>query len=302
MTVGAAPHRAGLVALVGRPNVGKSTLLNALVGQKVSITSPKPQTTRHRIAGILTGPGYQAVFLDAPGLHTRQPRGLNRAMNRAALGSLADADLLLFIVDATRWTREDEAALERVTQAGTKSVLVVNKCDRIKPREKLLPLIDRLSTRHVFDAVVPLSALKEDNLERLVAVIPPLLPESEPFYPEDQVTDRSERFLAAELVREKLFRKLGEEIPYGLTVEIERFREEQGVLHIHALVWVDKSRHKAMVIGAKGQLLKAVGREARQDMETAFGHKVFLQIWVKVKEGWADDERALQSLGYRDEG
>jgi len=299
MTAAAAPHRAGLVALVGRPNVGKSTLLNALVGQKVSITSPKPQTTRHRIAGILTGPGYQAVFLDAPGLHSRQPRGLNRAMNRAALGSLADADLLLFIIDATRWTREDEAALERVTQAGKKTVLVVNKCDRIKPREKLLPLIERLSKRHAFDAVVPLSALKEDNLERLVAVIPPLLPESEPFYPEDQVTDRSERFLVAEVIREKLTMALQEELPYGLTVEIERWEEaDDGRLAIGAVVWVERVGQRKIVIGEGAARIRDVGRDARLELNELLDRRVHLELWVKVRENWADSDAALRQFGY----
>lgn len=294
-----AAHRAGFVALVGRPNVGKSTLMNALVGQKVSITSPKPQTTRHRIAGILTGTGYQAVFLDTPGLHTRQGRGLNRAMNRAALGSLADADLLLFVVDATRWTGEDEAALERVRQAGKKAVLVINKCDRVKPRERLLPLIERLSARHGFDAVVPLSALKADNVERLAALIPPLLPEAGPLYPEDQVTDRSERFLAAEVVREKLTLVLQEELPYGITVEIERWDElEDGRLEIGAVIWVERVGQRKIVIGEGGERLKDVGRAARLELNQLLGRRVHLELWVKVRENWADSDAALRQFGY----
>ena len=293
------PHRAGLVALVGRPNVGKSTLLNALVGQKVSITSPKPQTTRHRIAGILTGAGYQAVFLDAPGLHTRQPRGLNRAMNRAALGSLADADLLLFVVDATRWTEEDEAALERVRQSGKKSVLVVNKSDQVRPREKLLPLIERLSRRHAFEAIVPLSALKAENLERLLEVIPALLPESEPFYPGDQVTDRSERFLAAEVIREKLTLALREELPYGLTVEIERWEElEDGRLGIAAVVWVERTGQRRIVIGEGAARIRDVGRDARLELNELLDRRVHLELWVKVRENWADSDAALRQCGY----
>jgi GTP-binding protein Era len=294
-----APHRAGLVALVGRPNVGKSTLLNALVGQKVSITSPKPQTTRHRIAGILTGPGYQAVFLDTPGLHTRQPRGLNRAMNRAALGSLADADLLLFVVDATRWTEEDEAVLERIRQAGKRSVLVVNKSDRVKPRERLLPLIERLSARHAFDAVVPLSALKAHNLEPLLSIIPPLLPESEPFYPEDQVTDRSERFLVAEVIREKLTLALREELPYGLTVEIERWEElGDGRVAIDAVVWVERVGQRMIVIGEGATRIRDVGRDARLELNELLGRRVHLELWVKVRENWADSDAALRQFGY----
>ena len=293
------PHRAGLVALVGRPNVGKSTLLNALVGQKVSITSPKPQTTRHRIAGILTGAGYQAVFLDAPGLHTRQPRGLNRAMNRAALGSLADADLLLFVADATRWTEEDEAALERVRRSGKKSVLVVNKSDQVRPREKLLPLIERLSRRHAFDAIVPLSALKAENLERLLEVIPALLPESEPFYPGDQVTDRSERFLAAEVIREKLTLALREELPYGLTVEIERWEElEDGRLGIAAVVWVERIGQRRIVIGEGAARIRDVGRDARLELNELLDRRVHLELWVKVRENWADSDAALRQFGY----
>ena len=297
----AVPHRAGLVALVGRPNVGKSTLLNALVGQKVSITSPKPQTTRHRIAGILTGEGYQAVFLDTPGLHSRQPRGLNRAMNRAALGSIADADLVLFVVDATRWTDEDAAVLERVRQAGKKTVLVVNKADRVKPRDKLLPLIERLSAQHAFDAIVPMSALKQDNLERLVAVIPPLLPESEPFYPEDQVTDRSERFLVAEVIREKLTLALREELPYGLTVEVERWEAlEDGRLAIGAVVWVERVGQRRIVIGEGAARIRDVGRDARLELNELLGRRVHLELWVKVRENWADSDAALRQCGYDD--
>jgi len=292
-------HRAGFVALVGRPNVGKSTLMNELVGQKVSITSPKPQTTRHRIAGILTGTGFQAVFLDTPGLHTRQTRGLNRAMNRAALGSLADADLLLFVVDATRWTGEDEAALERVRQAGKRAILVINKCDRVRPRERLLPLIERLSARHAFDAVVPLSALKADNVERLAALIPPLLPEADPLYPEDQVTDRSERFLAAEVVREKLTLVLQEELPYGITVEIERWEElEDGRVEIGAVIWVERVGQRKIVIGEGGERLKDVGRAARLELNELLGRRVHLELWVKVRENWADSDAALRQFGY----
>ena len=291
-------HRAGLVALVGRPNVGKSTLLNALVGQKVSITSPKPQTTRHRIAGILTGPGFQAVFLDTPGLHARLHRGLNRAMNRAALGSLADADLLLFVVDASRWTEEDDAVLERVRSSGKKAVLVVNKVDRVKPRARLLPLLERLASRHAFEAVVPLSALRRDNVERLAALIPPLLPEGEPHFPEDQVTDRSERFLAAEVVREKLTLALHDELPYGITVEIERWEEEDGRLVIGAVIWVERAGQRKITIGEGGQKLKEVGRAARLELNELLGRPVHLELWVKVREDWADSDAALRQFGY----
>jgi GTP-binding protein Era len=293
-----AAYRCGYVALIGRPNVGKSTLLNALVGQKVSITSPKPQTTRHRIVGIMSGPGFQAVFLDTPGLHARMHRGLNRAMNRAALGSLAEADLLLVVLDATRFTREDEAVLERVRQAGKPAVLIVNKCDKVKPREKLLPTLDRLSAMHAFDAVVPLSALKGDNVDRLKDVIAPLLPEGEAIYAEDQVTDRSERFLAAEIVREKLTRVLQEELPYGISVEIERWEEEDGRLLIGAVIWVEREGQRKIVIGEGGQRLKEVGQAARLDINEMLERRIHLELWVKVRENWADNEAALRQFGY----
>lgn len=293
-----ATHRCGYVALIGRPNVGKSTLLNALVGQKVSITSRKPQTTRHRIVGILGGPGFQAVFLDTPGLHARLHRGLNRAMNRAALGSLAEADLLLLVVDATRWTQEDETALERVRQSGKPVVLVVNKCDKVKPREKLLPTLERLSALHAFDAVVPLSALKGDNVDRLRDVIAPLLPEGEAIYAEDQVTDRSVRFLAAEIVREKLTRVLQEELPYGISVEIERWEEEDNRLLIGAVIWVEREGQRKIVIGEGGQRLKEVGQAARLDINDMLERRIHLELWVKVRENWADNEAALRQFGY----
>jgi GTP-binding protein Era len=290
-------YRCGYVALIGRPNVGKSTLLNALIGQKVSITSPKPQTTRHRIVGIMSGAGFQAVFLDTPGLHARQHRGLNRAMNRAALGSLAEADLLLVVVDATRWTHEDEAVLERVRQAGKPAILIVNKCDRVRPREKLLPMLERLSAMHRFDAVVPLSALKGDNVDRLRDVIAPLLPQGEAIYAEDQVTDRSERFLA-EIVREKLTRVLQEELPYGISVEIERWEEEDGRVLIGAVIWVEREGQRKIVIGEGGQRLKEVGQAARLDINEMLERRVHLELWVKVRENWADNEAALRQFGY----
>jgi GTP-binding protein Era len=296
--VSEAVNRCGYVALVGRPNVGKSTLLNALVGQKISIISPKPQTTRHRIAGILSGAGFQAVFLDTPGIHTKQQRGLNRAMNRAAMGSLADADLLLFVVDAGRFTREDESVLERIRQSGKRSVLVVNKCDQVKPRDRLLPTLERLSGLHEFDAVVPVSAQKGDNVNRLVTLIPALLPEGEPIFPADQVTDRSERFLAAEIVREKLTRVLHEELPYGITVEIERWEEDGDRVTIGAVIWVEREGQRKIVIGEGGQLLKEVGRAARLELNDLLERRVHLELWVKVREDWADSDSALRQFGY----
>jgi GTP-binding protein Era len=293
------PHRCGFVALVGRPNVGKSTLLNALVGQKVSIVSPKPQTTRHRIVGVLNGEGFQAAFLDTPGLHAGSRRRLNQAMNRAAMASLADADVVLLLVDAARWTREDEVALDRVRDAGKPVILVVNKADAIKPRERLLPTLARLSALYDFTAVVPVSALKRENLDRLIGTLWPLLPEGEAFYPPDQVTDRSERFLAAEVIREKLTWLLQEELPYGITVEIERWSETgEDRVEIHAVIWVEREGQRRIVIGEGGQLLKRVGRAARLELNRLLERRVHLELWVKVREHWADSESALRQFGY----
>jgi len=291
-------YRCGYVALVGRPNVGKSTILNRLVGQKISITSRRPQTTRHRILGIKTDDQAQIVFVDTPGLHSQQPRAMNRYMNRAAADSLRDVDVVVFVVEGTRWQKDDDWILEKLEHVSCPVILAINKIDRVSDKAELLPHLEVLAAKRHFTELIPVCAKSGDHLDRLEAAVRKLLPVSPPFYSEDQVTDRSERFLAAELVREKLFRKLGEEIPYGLTVEIERFKTEKRTLHIHALIWVEKNSHKPIVIGNKGERLKEVGREAREDMQKAFGHKVFLQLWVKVKEGWADDERALQSLGY----
>jgi GTP-binding protein Era len=296
-----AEFRCGYVALVGRPNVGKSTLLNRLVGQKISITSARPQTTRHRILGIKTEAQAQVIFVDTPGLHSRAGRAMNRYMNRAASDSLRDVDVVVLVVEGTRWTDDDDWVLEKLQQVRCPVILAVNKIDRVKDKQALLPLLQALAHKREFAEVIPLSAKSGDQLPALEKAVLARLPEGPLLYDEDQVTDRSERFLAAELVREKLFRKLGEEIPYGLTVEIESFQEQQGTLHIHALIWVGKDSHKPIVIGNKGERLKAVGREAREDMQKAFGQKVFLQLWVKVKEGWADDERALRSLGYSDD-
>ena len=294
-----APHRAGAVALVGRPNVGKSTLLNALIGQKLSIVSPKPQTTRHRIVGVLTRPEFQITFLDTPGLHTRSERRLNQVMNRAALGTLAEADLLVFVADATRWTGEDEAALARVRESGQPVLLVVNKLDRVRPRERLLPLLEQLAAKHPFLEVVPISALRFDNVDRLVEVIAGHLPEGPPLWPADQVTDRSERFLAAEVIREKLTRVLREELPYGLTVEIEGWTEEGADrLLLNAVIWVEREGQRRIVIGEGGEMLKQVGQAARLELNELLGRRVHLELWVKIRENWADNEAALRQFGY----
>ncbi len=291
-------YRCGFVALVGRPNVGKSTILNRMVGQKVSITSRRPQTTRHRILGISTDERTQIIYVDTPGLHARQPRAINRYLNRAAVDGLRDVDVVVFVVEGTHWEADDEWVLEKLEQLVCPVIVAINKLDLVADKSLLLPHMDMLAGKRDFAALIPVCAKSGAHLQELEAVVREHLPESPSFYSEDQITDRSERFLAAELVREKLFRRLGDEIPYGLTVEIERFRGHRGTLHIDALIWVDKDSHKPIVIGRKGERLKLVGREAREDMQRLFGQKVFLQLWVKVKEGWADNERALRSLGY----
>lgn len=294
-------YRSGFVAIVGRPNVGKSTLMNHILGQKISITSNKPQTTRHRILGIKTEDSYQAIYVDTPGLHLNAQKAMNRYMNRAATTSLEAVELILFVIDVNRWTEEDDNVLKRVKGLDIPVVLVVNKVDQVADKETLLPLLQSLNEKMAFTAVVPLSALKGKNVADLEKVVYQSLPESDPVFPEEYVTDRSERFLAAELVREKLMRSLGKELPYATTVEIEQFKEEQGLLRINALIWVERQSQKKIVIGKRGEQLKEVGRQARIDMERLFGEKVFLQLWVKVKEGWSDNERILSSLGYRDE-
>jgi GTP-binding protein Era len=291
----------GYVALVGRPNVGKSTLMNHLIGQKISITSSKPQTTRHRIIGIKTEADYQVVFVDTPGLHLNAKKAVNRYMNRAAKSALADVDLIIFVVEASRWTEDDENVLRQLRAAEVPVVLAVNKIDHIKDKAELLPLLQGLAKKMDFTAMVPVSALRRGNLDELERVVAQHLPQNDPFYAEDQITDRSSRFLAAEIVREKLMRTLGQELPYELTVEIEQFKEEDGILNIAAVIWIERDSQKPIVIGKGGSVLKKVGQLARADMEKLFDSKVFLQLWVKVKEGWSDDERALSSLGYTDE-
>jgi GTPase len=298
---GGSQPRCGFAALVGRPNVGKSTLLNALLGQKISIVSPKPQTTRTRIHGVLTRPGMQIVFVDLPGIHAKQPRAINRYMNRTALASLADSDVNLFVIEALRWTEEDERALAELKAAGRPILLLINKVDRAHPKERLLPFIEELSRKADFAQVVPLSALKRSNIDRLPELIAGFLPESPHLYPPEQVTDATDRFMAAEIVREKLTRRLQEELPYGLVVEIEGMgvaEDEPGKLVVQAVIWVERTGQKAIVIGKGGELLKEVGREARLDLKRHFGQPVHLELWVKVREGWSDDENALRKFGF----
>jgi GTP-binding protein Era len=289
--------RSGYVALVGRPNVGKSTLLNALLGQKVSIVTSRPQTTRHRVLGISESVAGQIAFLDTPGMHEGPKRALNRAMNRAAGAALGEADLAVFIVEALKWTDEDDMALARVLQSERAVIAVINKIDRARPREQLLPYIARLAERAKFLAVVPISALRAENLEPLRATILAALPEGERIYPQGQLTDRSERFRIAELIREKLTLELVEELPYGVAVELESYNElEDGRVEVGAVIWVDREGQKPIVIGAGGSRLKRIGQAARLELNALFARRYHLTLWVKVRENWADDARALHQL------
>lgn len=292
-------YHSGMVAIIGRPNVGKSTLMNRILEQKISITSHKPQTTRHRILGIKTTESCQAVYVDTPGVHLQVKNAMNRMMNRTATATLDGVDVILFVIDALQWTAEDEALQERLKSITDIPVLVVlNKIDRLKKREDLFPLLQKVGEAGIFQEVLPLSAAKGENVQRLESVVCKYLPEMPAIYPEEQLTDRSERFLAAEIIREKLMRRLDQEIPYNLTVEIESFKEQKGILRIHGLIWVERPSQKSIIIGKGGEQLKETGRQAREDMEKLFDNKVFLQLWVKVREGWLDNERLLRSLGY----
>ncbi|MCH2039510.1 MAG: GTPase Era [Saccharospirillaceae bacterium] len=293
--------RTGFVAIVGRPNVGKSTLLNRILGQKLSITSRKPQTTRHQILGIKTENGSQVVYVDTPGIHKNHDKAINRYMNKAATTAVKDVDLIVMLIDRMRWTDEDEMVLQAIKQQRAPAVLVVNKVDFVKDKDELLPYLQELSSRHNFDQIIPVSAKTGHNVERLESLIESYLPESQYFYPEDQITDRSSRFLAAELVREKIMRQLGDELPYEMTVEIEEFTHDGRMAEISALILVERDSQKRIVIGDKGYRIKQIGIEARKDMEQMFDCKVMLNLWVKVKSNWSDDERALRSLGYNDE-
>jgi GTP-binding protein Era len=293
--------KTGFVAIVGRPNVGKSTLLNRILGQKLSITSRKPQTTRHQILGIKTEEDVQVVYVDTPGIHRIQDKAINRYMNKAATTAVKDVDLIVMVVDRTRWTEEDDLVLDAVSQQRAPVVLAVNKVDSLQDKDVLLPYMERVSGRHSFDQIVPLSAKTGRNVDRLENLIESYLPEGQHFYPEDQITDRSSRFLAAELVREKIMRQLGDELPYAMTVEIEEFTHNGRLAEISALILVERASQKRIVIGDAGYRIKQIGREARLDMESLFDCKVMLNLWVKVKSGWSDDERALRSLGYTDQ-
>ncbi|CAH6861995.1 30S ribosomal subunit maturation GTPase Era [Vibrio chagasii] len=293
----------GFIAIVGRPNVGKSTLLNHILGQKISITSRKPQTTRHRIMGVETEGDYQAIFVDTPGLHIEEKRAINRLMNRAANSSLSDVNLVFFLVDGTHWTEDDEMVLNKLKKADFPVVLCINKVDNVQDRTNVMQHMMEVSKKMDFIDVVPISAKQGKNIDVLRKHVREHLPKATHHFPEEYVTDRSQRFMASEIIREKLMRFTGDELPYSVTVEIERFdyNPDNDGFHINALILVERTGQKKMVIGKAGEKIKTIGREARIDMEELFGRKVYLETWVKVKSGWADDERALRSLGYIDD-
>ena len=291
-------HRCGLVAVIGRPNVGKSTLINAVMGRKVSIVTAKPQTTRHRILAVHTIDTAQIIFVDTPGMHRKAGKAMNRLMNRTAANALADADVVLFVSDATHWTSADDDVLKRLRRIKAPVIAVLNKVDKVHPKEKLLDTIALMSARHDFAEIVPLSALRETNLDGLLDSLPPFLPESPPLFPEDMHTDRSPEFHAAEVIREKLTLMLHQELPYGLTVQVERYLEEDSGITINAIIWVERDSQKGIVVGKQGGVLKKVGRAARLELKEQLGRSVHLELWVKVKSNWADNEKDLMNLGY----
>jgi len=293
-------RRCGLIAIIGKPNVGKSTLLNYLMGQKISITSRKPQTTRHRLLGIKTSGNTQMIFVDTPGMHSGQNKALNRYMNKTVQSVIHDVDVILFMVDRMKWSAEDDLVLQELKHCSAPVFLLLNKVDLIEDKEILLPYLNEKKSLFPFKEFFPLSALKQHNIDALESSIESYLPIADFYYPEDQLTDRNTRFLAAEFIREKLTRQIGDELPYEATVEIEEFRQDKKIIHISALILVEKDSQKRIVIGDSGSRLKLIGREARLAIEELLGSKVMLNLWVKVKGGWSDDERALKSLGYDD--
>ena len=290
--------RCGFVAVVGRPNVGKSTLINAVMGAKISIVTSKPQTTRHRILAVLTSDDAQIVFVDTPGLHRKAGKAMNRMMNRTAANALADADLILFVSEAGRWTDEDGDVLRRLKSNSTPVIAVLNKVDLVHPKEKLLQVIAETSERFEFADILPVSAKRHDNLDVMLSLIPDYLPESPQLFPEEMKTDRGIEFQVAEVVREKLTLSLHQEVPYGLTVQIERFETEADRSIINAIIWVERDSQKGIVVGKGGSVLKRVGRAARLELKQKLGRPVHLELWVKVKDNWADSEQDLLSLGY----
>ncbi len=291
-------QRCGFVAVIGRPNVGKSTLINAIVGRKVSIVTAKPQTTRHRILAIHNVADAQIIFVDTPGLHLKAGKAMNRLMNRAAASALADADLVLFVSDATRWTEEDDLVLRRLESSRAPVIALANKVDKVRPKDKLLGVLDRLSKRYGFAEIVPVSAITGDNLDTLVAMLPRFLPSSPALFPEDALTDRSREFQVAEIIREKLTLMLHQELPYGLTVQVERLVEDDKGIAVHAIIWVERESQKGIVVGKQGAVLKRVGSAARREIAGQLGRPVHVELWVKVKANWADSEKDLLSLGF----
>ena len=291
----------GYIAIVGRPNVGKSTLLNHLLGHKLCITSRKPQTTRHTLLGIKTEGTVQMIFVDTPGIHTNQERAINRVMNRSAASVISDVDVLIFVLDRFDWSDADEYVARHVSNSEVPVIVVLNKVDMLEDKSELLPHLNFIASKVNAAALIPLSALKKTNLNQLEEKIKGYIPEQPHIFPEDQITDRSERFLAAEIVREKITRQLGAEVPYQVTVEIEQFRVDGNITFIDALILVERDGQKKIIVGAKGERIKKIGEQARADIESLLGCKVMLKTWVKIRSGWADDERALQSLGYMDE-
>ena len=291
----------GYIAIVGRPNVGKSTLLNHLLGQKLCITSRKPQTTRHTLLGIKTEGTVQMIFVDTPGIHTNQERAINRVMNRSAASVISDVDVVIFVVDRFDWSDADEYVARYLSNSAVPVIVALNKVDMIDDKTELLPHLEFLASKVNASALIPLSALRKTNLNELEEKIKSFIPEQPHIFPEDQITDRSERFLVAEIVREKITRQLGAEVPYQVTVEIERFRVDGKITFIDALILVERDGQKKIIIGAKGERIKKIGEQARADIESLLGCKVMLKTWVKIRSGWSDDERALRSLGYMDE-
>lgn len=291
-------QHSGYIAIVGRPNVGKSTLLNNILGMKLSITSRKPQTTRHQILGVKTTGDLQAIYVDTPGIHQRRGTAINKYMNRAATSVLNDVDVILFVVQVKQWTEEDQAIVEKLASVECPVLLVLNKMDKLSSKKELLPLISELSSHYDFTEIVPVSAMNGMNVDALEKKVLALLPENDHFYADDQVTDRSMRFLASEIIREKLIRELGQELPYTSTVDIDKYIEDPDIVRIHATIYVESAGQKAIIIGKKGARLKSIGTAARQDISKMVDSKVYINLWVKVREGWSNDERALRGLGY----
>lgn len=290
--------RCGFVAVVGRPNVGKSTLINAILGHKISIVTPKPQTTRHRILAVDSRQDCQIIFVDTPGMHRNAGKAMNRMMNRTAANALVDADVVLFMTEANRWTDEDQDVLLRLKATSAPVIALMNKTDKVHPKELLLQALADMSGRYAFADVMPISAKRGDNLDKLTQILPGFLPESEPMFPEDMITDRSTSFQAAELIREKLTLDLRQEVPYGLTVQVERYVRDESGIEIHAVIWVERDSQKGIVVGKNGSVLKKVGRAARLDLKAREGVPVHVELWVKVKDNWADSEKDLLRLGY----